>query len=366
MSGSRGNSNAHAARATKPHPVIHTEAGAAKLDELFYGVGAWTLEKDIRLTEPDRFWRVLKPYLKRECGLAYLPEAEDEAVEEIKRTFASANRFNNGGPATDVRLRDLLCKIIGLGTPACAVPKSLLQNQVLVKPSVGKARRCTRNIPKEGFAFGVPVVKNDGGTSGAMNWQVDSTKATGKRESTKKDYARLNRQLVHGGIVSAAEANRYIRTHDVRCRLPSVRSKTEKRENPAKGFGKGNRPSTPIEKVVRNEFELEWLVQGATSPNKPSSPGHRRRQGGRGPGETTASRLRSEMTRQLTEQSGQASGQSKPLFKMKKFASVGPRVSSHRHAQLPQHHSSEAEANHLALEEEQGWANTSGTDYGSP
>ena len=65
-------------------------------------------------------------------------------------------------------------------------------------------------------------------------------------------------------------------------------------------------------------------------------------------------------------QSGQASGQSKPLFKMKKFASVGPRVSSHRHAQLPQHHSSEAEANHLALEEEQGWANTSGTDYGSP
>ena len=30
-------------------------------------------------------------------------------------------------------------------------------------------------------------------------------------------------------------------------------------------------PSTPIEKVVRNEFELEWLVQGATSPNKPSS-----------------------------------------------------------------------------------------------
>ena len=44
----------------------------------------------------------------------------------------------------------------------------------------------------------------------AMNWQVDSTKATGKRESTKKDYARLNRQLVHGGIVSAAEANRYM------------------------------------------------------------------------------------------------------------------------------------------------------------
>ena len=87
-------------------------------------------------------------------------------------------------------------------------------------------------------------------------YRVEDPKAAAARKPTTKDFKRLNKVVLKEGATNAA-SNRAMRAnHDMKVMQPSARGKMNTTLNSTDGmiFGRANRPQTPVNGIIRNEY----------------------------------------------------------------------------------------------------------------
>ncbi|KAK3576073.1 hypothetical protein CHS0354_018344 [Potamilus streckersoni] len=145
--------------------------------------------------------------------------------------------------------------------------ESMLQNELLLRPELGKPKRRGVLLP-EGYTFGRPNEDQHGGTTDALHgWPTLQSTTLPFRKKEKKtaerDFMALNRAAVTSGLVSANEHYEFRATHDVRRKASSddkQRSRT-RRIPPTMVFGISTRPSTPIFDLLEHKYQDKWLQQ---------------------------------------------------------------------------------------------------------
>ncbi|XP_064649613.1 cilia- and flagella-associated protein 77-like [Lineus longissimus] len=170
--------------------------------------------------------------------------------------------------ATDI---ERLYKHTAAGELGCH-RETMLNNQLLLRPQLGRPLRRGYNVPIDGFTYGRPNRGIDGGTAEAMTGWTGQEDDTGtvlplRRKSGSKtqrrDFKGLNRAAVQGGLVNAREQYDFRATHDVRKKL-SDEDKNKNRTRripPTMVFGISTRPSTPVFDLLEHKYQDRWLEE---------------------------------------------------------------------------------------------------------
>lgn len=127
------------------------------------------------------------------------------------------------------------------------------RNILLVKDGVGKPKACVRDLPTNEHSYGFEQ-KKDRESAGAVisSWQEHKKS---KDSEPDRDFKQLNKISVAQKCITATQVKEFRKTNDIR--IKEARGKkdlTVSLPDPEFYFGIPNRPSTPIDKVVSNDY----------------------------------------------------------------------------------------------------------------
>ncbi|OMJ95049.1 hypothetical protein SteCoe_1583 [Stentor coeruleus] len=127
------------------------------------------------------------------------------------------------------------------------------KNILLVKDDVGRAKKCIRDLPTEGFSYGSKLKKDpEGAGSVISSWQVH--KPTNEQQA-EKDFKKLNKMSLNSKLTTSKQVTEFVKQNDVRVKDRRHKGDTVKgRSQSGDYFGVPNKPSTPIEQVVGNGY----------------------------------------------------------------------------------------------------------------
>lgn len=191
---------------------------------------------------------------------------------------------------------------------------SAYTNRLLVKTSVGKTKRSTMDLPPSDFVYGRKQEK-DAENAGQviLNWvchQPDAEAQPGR------DFLRLNKVAAASGCTTATDVHKFRQTVDFRLKHGG-NPRQRKASTPSlqeRCFGRQTRPSTPIQRLISNSYQREWIADQHSALTSGSTPTSRKIVE---PQPTKAS---------LGHAIARKKSQPKELFKIARFKAVGPRV----------------------------------------
>uniref|UniRef100_A0A8C8SN06 Cilia and flagella associated protein 77 n=1 Tax=Pelusios castaneus TaxID=367368 RepID=A0A8C8SN06_9SAUR len=140
---------------------------------------------------------------------------------------------------------------------------SMVQNPLIAKAELGKARRSCYTLPGYDFAYGLYIHGNDGGVPEAIgHWHSMKPKPPSPRE-IPRDYVAMNRGALKAGYVTAREYNLYRQLKDIRCNEDdeSRFKKAPPKVPPGMTYGSLARPSTPFFDLLQHRYKEAWMEQ---------------------------------------------------------------------------------------------------------
>ena len=129
-------------------------------------------------------------------------------------------------------------------------------NYLIVKDDVGKAKPTTRDLPPSDFAFGkTDKNKQEGASVITTSWLTNHSRISSDKHNPR-DFKKLNKFAVVGGMVTSKDNYRFRKTHDVRIPfgLNALKAKENKIPEAEFSYGKANRPQTPVKGIILNQY----------------------------------------------------------------------------------------------------------------
>ena len=117
-------------------------------------------------------------------------------------------------------------------------------NYLVLKDDVGKAKPTTRDLPPSTFAYGkTDKTKQEGAGVITTSWLFHKSKGT-SMSSNPRDFKKLNKFAVVGGMVTSKDNYKFRKTHDARIPfgLQALKVKDNKLPDVEFSYGRANRP----------------------------------------------------------------------------------------------------------------------------
>ena len=118
------------------------------------------------------------------------------------------------------------------------------KNYLVLKDDVGKAKPTTRDLPGPAFAYGkTDKVKQEGAGVITTSWLYHKSKLTDDKHNPR-DFKKLNKFAVVGGMVTSKDNYKFRKTHDARIPfgLNALTNKDNKLPDEGFRYGRANRP----------------------------------------------------------------------------------------------------------------------------
>ncbi|XP_064616513.1 cilia- and flagella-associated protein 77-like [Liolophura sinensis] len=145
--------------------------------------------------------------------------------------------------------------------------ETMLGNELLLNPELGRPRRRGYNFPGDSSTFGRPNIVCDGGAPEALRGWAGKNPSNlpfhSNEKSAERDFMALNVAAVQRGLITAPEHYMFRATHDIRKKVSDNDNKKYKtrRLPPSMVFGIATRPSTPIFELLEHKYQDKWLQQ---------------------------------------------------------------------------------------------------------
>ena len=136
-------------------------------------------------------------------------------------------------------------------------------------PLLGKVNPRGFDLPRSTtFTFGHKNIKKDGGVAEAMKHDL-IFKPEIKESEMPRDFINLNKHAVQSGITSVKDQSQYRMIHDIRL-LPEPTNNYGKPLVLPNDYtaGHSNRPSTPVDKLMKFKFQEKWLKDTISKQEK--------------------------------------------------------------------------------------------------
>ena len=129
-------------------------------------------------------------------------------------------------------------------------------NYLVLKDDVGKAKPTTRNLPPEEFSYGkTEKTKQEGAGIITSSWLYHQSKTSDDKHNPR-DFKKLNKFAVVGGMVTSKDNYEFRKTHDARIPfgLGALKNKDVCLPGGAFRYGRANRPQTPVKGIILNQY----------------------------------------------------------------------------------------------------------------
>ncbi|KAJ3334158.1 hypothetical protein HDU76_008620 [Blyttiomyces sp. JEL0837] len=240
--------------------------------------------------------------------------------------------------------------------PSSATSAAISNNPLLVKDSVGKSRPTVYDLPGQNHVYGKKVERNPEECAAQVlqNWNV---KAKSKHAVPALDYISMNRNTAKQGISSPSEIRQYRKSHPIRMKigesnisrglnganggsnngdaLTSAEIRKQRllgplphEKDPNFTYGEPTRPSTPVALLMTDVYQREWIeeqerrVQEKQTREKEKA-------------KTKQTKTVTPAKVPLPKKQVLVDKDPKTLFKMSKFKSAGPKITSWRTSDDP-------------------------------
>eukprot|EP00741_Cyanophora_paradoxa_P025207 tig00000350_g24332.t1 len=146
-------------------------------------------------------------------------------------------------------------------------------NMLLVRPELGRTRQTTYDLPEDpGFTFGKKLPGDPEGAGALVSQWVEHKPNPDALPG--RDFKALNYASIRKGYVTAKQQQEFRLTHDARLKTGKNTSATPSslpsNHDPIHTYGKPGRPSTPLEKLIKNEFAAEFNAAAEASASAAS------------------------------------------------------------------------------------------------
>jgi len=200
-------------------------------------------------------------------------------------------------------------------------------NTLLIRRPTGKVKPTTYNLPPEGFTYGKRDQFDEEGVREVVgSWQ---SHVLAPESRPGRDFVRLNKSAVVCGAINSQEISQFRSTNDIRLRSGPNASlnrggKLTDVLDPNITFGKPSKATTPINDVICNSYQRQWIAdQRALQEKRERQEANQKANKQKGSSmHTRASLGHMKVVAPLP----------KPVFKMAKFANVGARIAMPRSA----------------------------------
>jgi len=202
-------------------------------------------------------------------------------------------------------------------------------NTLLVRKPTGKVKPTTYNLPSDGFTYGKRDQFDEEGVREVVgSWQ---SHVLAPESRPGRDFVRLNKTAVVCGATNSHEISDFRAVNDIRLRSGPNASlnrggKFSDILDNNITFGKPSKPSTPINDVICNSYQRQWIQEQRALQEK------RERQAANA--KANKQKGSSMHTRASLGHMKVVAPPPKPVFKMAKFANVGARIAIPRSAPL--------------------------------
>lgn len=153
--------------------------------------------------------------------------------------------------------------------------ESMTRNQPILKhkPDMGRVNTRGLGLPKnKTFTYGVKSVYEDGGVAMAMKHMPLTNAYRNDLEGPKaigRDFVALNRAAVTVGLTTPQENKQFRMTHDFQRYEQKHSNKSHALKLPHDyTHGVSYRPSTPVDRVIKHQFQRKWLQDQLDEQNK--------------------------------------------------------------------------------------------------
>ena len=129
-------------------------------------------------------------------------------------------------------------------------------NYLVLKDDVGKAKPTTRDLPQKEFAYGkTEKTKQEGAGVITTSWLYHQSKNADDKHNPR-DFKKLNKFAVVGGMVTSKDNYVFRKTHDARIPFGLNALKARGMSLPSGQFryGRANRPQTPVKGIILNQY----------------------------------------------------------------------------------------------------------------
>ena len=130
------------------------------------------------------------------------------------------------------------------------------KNYLVLKDDVGKAKPSTRDLPGPAFAYGkTEKAKQEGAGVITTSWLYHKSKMNDQMHNPR-DFKKLNKFAVVGGMVTSKDNYQFRKTHDARIPfgLNALKTKGNSLPNEAFRYGRANRPQTPVKGIILHKY----------------------------------------------------------------------------------------------------------------
>lgn len=229
-----------------------------------------------------------------------------------------------------------------------ATEAAIRNNPLLVKHTVGETRHSVYDLPGKDHVYGKKVERNPEECAAQVlqNWNV---KAKSKHAVPALDYISMNRNTAKQGITDPTEIRKFRKSHPIRLKIGDVeldnnaRSTSEGVEftsieirkqrlvgqlphdkDPNFIYGKPTRPSTPVARLMTDEYQQNWITEQEKRIAREQQQEKEKTKKKQTKSVSPAKVALQPKKRSIVDKDP------KSLFKMSKFASLGPKTSSWR------------------------------------
>jgi hypothetical protein len=135
-------------------------------------------------------------------------------------------------------------------------------NLLIAKDGIGIPKPCLNPLPPSDFIYGKSAGYDaEGAKEVTMSWQFHNQT---RSKRARKDFRSLNKQCISNALHTSQQFYKYRKQADARLKVSQGKTQLEILL-PEEQFRYGirNRPSTPIERVVSNDYQRERVLQTA-------------------------------------------------------------------------------------------------------
>jgi hypothetical protein len=130
------------------------------------------------------------------------------------------------------------------------------RNYLVLKDDIGRAKPTTRDLPSSDFAYGkTDKSKQEGAGVITTSWLYHRSKMNDDQHNPR-DFKKLNKFAVVGGMVTSKDNYKFRKTHDARIPfgLNALKTKNVSLPDGSFRYGRANRPQTPVKGIILHQY----------------------------------------------------------------------------------------------------------------
>ena len=130
------------------------------------------------------------------------------------------------------------------------------RNYLVLKDDVGKAKPTTRDLPDSAFAYGKPEKTKQEGVGVITTSLLSHKTRMSDDKHNPRDFKKLNKFAVVGGMVTSKDNYAWRKTHDARIPfgMNALKARGISLPNETFCYGRANRPQTPVKGIILNAY----------------------------------------------------------------------------------------------------------------